>query len=235
MTEEKIIDKRRKYFIVMDCETAPCDREVEEVTPINMLAYDLGWAITDRHGNIYETRSYVITDIFLDEKELMQSAYYAEKIPQYWKDIKCGKRILTSFYKVHKQLLEDIETYNVSRVFAHNMRFDYGSLNNTERWLTKSKYRYFLPYGVEVCDTLKMAQQVIATMPTYQRWCEENGYMTKHRKPQPRLTAEIIYRFLSGDDDFEEEHKGLDDVLIEVQIMAYCFRKHKKMECRLWA
>lgn len=235
MTEEMIIDKRRKYFIVLDCETAPCDREVEEVTPVNMLAYDLGWAVTDRHGNIYATRSYVIADIFLDEKELMKSAYYAEKIPQYWEDIKSGKRILTTFYNVHKQLLEDIETYNVSRVFAHNMRFDYGSLNNTERWLTKSKYRYFLPYGVEVCDTLKMAQQVIATMPTYQRWCEENGYMTKHRKPQPRLTAEIIYRFLSGDDDFEEEHKGLDDVLIEIQIMAYCFRKHKKMECRLWA
>lgn len=235
MTEEMIIDRRRKYFIVLDCETAPCDKEVEEVTPVNMLAYDLGWAVTDRHGNIYATRSYVIADIFLDEKELMKSAYYAEKIPQYWEDIKSGKRILTTFYNVHKQLLEDIETYNVSRVFAHNMRFDYGSLNNTERWLTKSKYRYFLPYGVEVCDTLKMAQQVIATMPTYQRWCEENGYMTKHRKPQPRLTAEIIYRFLSGDDDFEEEHKGLDDVLIEIQIMAYCFRKHKKMECRLWA
>lgn len=235
MTEEMIIDRRRKYFIVLDCETAPCDREVEEVTPVNMLAYDLGWAVTDRHGNIYATRSYVIADIFLDEKELMKSAYYAEKIPQYWEDIKSGKRILTTFYNVHKQLLEDIEMFDVSRVFAHNMRFDYGSLNNTERWLTKSKYRYFLPYGVEVCDTLKMAQQVIATMPTYQRWCEENGYMTKHRKPQPRLTAEIIYRFLSGDDDFEEEHKGLDDVLIEIQIMAYCFRKHKKMECRLWA
>lgn len=235
MTEEMIIVRRRKYFIVLDCETAPCDREVEEVTPINMLAYDLGWAVTDRYGNIYATRSYVIADIFLDEKELMKSAYYAEKIPQYWEDIKSGKRILTTFYNVHKQLLADIEMFNVSRVFGHNMRFDYGSLNNTERWLTKSKYRYFLPYGVEVCDTLKMARQVIATMPTYQHWCENNGYMTKHRKPQPRLTAEIIYRFLSGDDDFEEEHKGLDDVLIEVQIMAYCFRKHKKMECRLWA
>ena len=230
-----MIDKRKSYKIVLDCETAPCDKMLDEVIPINMLTYDVGWVIVDKEGNVYEQRSFVVADIFLDEKELMQSAYYATKIPEYWADIKAGSRILTSFYKVRKALLEDIETYNVKEVFAHNMRFDYGSLNNTERWLTKSKYRFFFPCGIVICDTLKLARQLIATMPTYKRYCEENGYMTKHKKPQPKLTAEIIYRFISGEDDFEEEHKGLDDCLIEKDILAYCYRKHQKMDARLWA
>lgn len=230
-----MIDKRINYKIVLDCETAPCDKELDEVTPINMLTYDLGWVVTDKRGNVYKKRSFVITDIFLDEKELMKSAYYAHKIPQYWEDIKSGERALKSFYNVRKILLEDIKTYGITEVYAHNMRFDYGSLNNTERWLTKSKYRYFFPREVEICDTLKLARQLIATMPTYQRFCAENGYMTKHKNPKPRLTAEIIYRFISGNREFEEEHKGLEDCMIEKEILAYCYRKHKPMNARLWA
>ena len=97
---------------------------------------------------------------------------------------------------------------------------------------TKSKYRYFFPYEVEICDTLKMARQVIAKTPTYKNYCVTNGYLTKNN--QVRLTAEILYRFISGVEDFEEEHKGLDDVMIEKEILAYCYRKHKKMEPRLW-
>lgn len=227
------MDKRIKYKIVLDCETAPCDYMIEEVTPINMLAYDVGWVVTDRQGRVYEQRSFVNADIFLDEKDLMKSAYYANKIPEYWKDIKAGIRTLTSFYNICMALKEDVKNYEVEQIFAHNMRFDYGALNNTERWLTKSKFRYFFPYGLEICDTLKLSRQLIAPMPTYKNFCTENGYMTKNN--QVRLTAEILYRFISGDNEFKEEHKGLDDVMIEKEILAYCYRKHKKMEPRLWA
>lgn len=227
------MDKRIKYKIVLDCETAPCDKAIDEVTPINMLAYDIGWVVTDRQGRVYEQRSFVNADVFLDEKELMKSAYYANKIPEYWNDIKAGIRTLTSFYNIRKALEEDVKNYRVEQIFAHNMRFDYGALNNTERWLTKSKFRYFFPYGVEICDTLKLARQLIAPMPTYKDFCIENDYLTK--RGQVRLTAEILYRFISGEDDFKEEHKGLDDCLIEKEILTYCYRKHKSMEPRLWA
>ncbi len=228
-----MIDRRISYKIVLDCETAPLDREYEGVSPQNSFVYDLGWVVTDKRGNVYKTQSFVIADIFLDEEEAMTSAYYAKKIPEYWEGIKCGDRILTSFYRARQALLADIKEYEVEQVFAHNMRFDYGSLTNTQRWLTKSKYRYFFPKNVEICDTLKMARQVIAKTPTYKRFCEDNGYMTKNG--QVRLTAEVLYRYISGDTDFEEEHKGLDDCLIEKEILAYCYRKHKKMEVRLWA
>jgi len=226
------LDKRKSYKIVLDCETAPCDKDFEGVSPYNMLTYDIGWAVVDKHGNVYRERSFVVADIFLEEKDLMKSAYYAKKIPEYWDGIKSKERTLTNFYRMRKTLLDDIAEYNVKQVFAHNMRFDYGACTNTQRWLTKSKYRYFFPKGIEICDTLKMARQLIAPMPTYQKFCFDNGYMTKNN--QPRLTAEIIYRFISGNNDFQEEHKGLEDVLIEKEIMAYCYRKHQKMEPRLW-
>lgn len=226
------MDKRINYRIVLDTETCPVDKELNEVSPQNMWVYDCGWAVVDKRGNVYRTRSFVNADIFLEEKNLMKSAYYADKIPNYWKDIKEGNRILTSFYNIRKTLLEDMQEFNVTEIYAHNMRFDYGTLNNTERWLTKSKYRYFFPYGTEICDTLKMSRDVLKTMPTYKRFCEENGYITKNN--QPRYTAEIIYRFITRDLEFSESHTGLEDVMIEKEILAYCFKQHKKMNRKLW-
>ena len=56
--------------------------------------------------------------------------------------------------------------------------------------------------------------------------------MTKSN--QVRLTAEILYRYITGNEKFKEEHTGLEDVLIEVEIFKYCRAKHKKMEKRLY-
>ena len=48
----------------------------------------------------------------------------------------------------------------------------------------------------------------------------ENGFMTANN--QRKFTAEVLYRFISGDVSFEEVHKGIDDVLIEKEILKYC-------------
>lgn len=227
------MDRRISYRIVLDTETCPCDKDFNGVSAWNMFVYDVGWAVVDKRGKVYKTQSFVNADIFLDEKELMKSAYYANKIPQYWDEIKNGERKLTSLYNIRKELLKDIQEFEVSEVYAHNARFDYGSLTNTQRWETKSKYRYFFPKNVTICDTLKMARQVVAKTPTYKKFCEDNNYLTK--RGSVRLTAEILYRYITGDNSFTEKHQGLQDVLIEKEIMAYCFSKHQKMERRLWA
>ena len=227
------IDRRMDYSIVIDTETCPIDKTLEQVLPTNMWVYDCGFAVINkRTGKVFETWSFVNADIFLDEKELMESSYYAEKIPMYWEDIKSGKRILTSFYNIRKQFAECCERYNVKKVFAHNMRFDYGTLNTTQRWLTKSKYRYFFPYGLEICDTMKMARDVVCKMPSYRRFCEENNYLTT--RGQLRVTAEILYRFITKDNTFVEKHTGLEDTLIEKEICCYCYKQHKKMRVKLF-
>lgn len=226
------IDRRIAYRVVLDTETCPLDKDFEGVDPNNMWVYDVGYAIVDKRGKVYRERSFINADIFLNEKLLMNSSYYASKIPQYWEDIKSGKRVLTSFYNIRKTLLEDIAEFEVEEIYAYNMRFDYLSLNNTERWLTKSQYRYFLTKDLVICDIMKMARDVIAPMPTYKRFCEEHGYMTKNNRVQ--LKAETVYKFITKDLDFIESHTGLEDVMIEKEILAYCYRQHKAMRKKLW-
>ena len=162
----------------------------------------------------------------------MQSAYYAEKLPIYYKRIASGESKVANWQTIKNILWQDMEEFETKIVSAHNARFDYKSTTTTQRWLTKSKYRYFFPYGTEVWDTMKMARDVIGKMPTYRKWCELNGYICKNG--QLKMTAEILYRFISGQEEFDEEHTGLADVLIEKEILAYCYRQHKKMRKKLW-
>lgn len=229
------IDRRKHYIIVMDTETCPLDRDFKGVSPYNMFVYDIGWAVVDKKGNVYETKSYINRDIFFEEKELMQSSYYAEKLPQYYDDIRSGKRKVATWFNIRKDLAETMKKYNTKTVCAHNARFDDCATKNTQRWLTKSKYRFFLPFGTEIWDTMKMASDVVANTPTYRKFCEENGYMTSHKTPRPQVKAEILYRYITGDNNFIENHTGLEDVLIEKEILAYCFRKHQKMRKNLYA
>ena len=229
------IDRRKVYGIMLDTETA--NTIVEEDGKLEMayvLPYDLGFAVIDSKGNIYEKFSFVIDEIFCQEWELMKSAYYAQKIPQYIRELASGQRQLKTAFEVRQILLDKIKEYDCQFVCAHNMRFDYRACNNLQRWTTKSKYRYFFPYGIEIWDTLKMARDVVAKMPTYRKFCEENGFMTKHATPQPQLTAEVLYRFITDNTEFIESHTGLEDVEIETEILKYCVKQHKPMRKKLF-
>lgn len=219
----KKIDKRRTYYLTIDTETA---NGLEDP-----IVYDIGGCIHDKKGNIYETFSFIIYETFFGMKDLMKSAYYANKIPQYEAQIKSGERKVVRFNTVKQKIKELCDEYEVKAIIAHNARFDYRSTTRTQRYLTKSKYRYFLPYGIPIWDSLKMAKDTICKQPTYQKWCAKNNFLTKNGKP--RATAEILYRYISGDVNFKEDHTGLEDVLIEIAITCKCIAQHKPMrkEC----
>lgn len=196
------------------------------------LVYDMGAMVIDRNGNqiINETINHINCGVFYYKKDLMETAYYAEKLPAYRDEIWDGERevfdIMETRARVHKLFKDE----GITVVCAHNARFDINALNNTVRDATNGRVRYFFPANVEVWDTLKMAQQILKDMPTYRKFCEDNGFMTNHAVPRPRYTAEVIYRFITKDTEFEEAHTGLRDVEIEAQILAYFIRQHKKMD-----
>src|SRR5690606_19497007 len=103
------IDRRRRYYIILDVETAGgLD---------NPLVYDIGYAITDKHGNIYETRSFIISEIFYN-KSLMASAYYSEKIPKYEEDIKNGTRKVVTFAEMRLDFIALALKYDVKVIGA---------------------------------------------------------------------------------------------------------------------
>ena len=76
------IDKRKTYILVVDTETANGTVTKEGKTDFrDCQVYDFGYAVIDKCGNVYDTGSFVNSQIF-EKNYLMNSAYYAEKIPQ---------------------------------------------------------------------------------------------------------------------------------------------------------
>lgn len=234
--KENRIDNRHNYLLCVDTETANTISEIingqNRLNMDNVLFYDLGGKVIDTKGRVYETFSFVNADIYLRERELMQSSYYAHKLPQYEQGLRDGSRTMRTTLGIRSYIKTLCDAYGIKTAVAQNAKFDKNALDTTLRYVTKSKYRYFLPYGVEWWDTMKMARSVMHKMPTYRKFCEANGYITK--KGHLSATAENLYRFIIKDTTFEESHTGLEDVEIEIQIMLYCMRQHKPMRKKLY-
>lgn len=225
------IDRRRNYYICLDTETA--NTEVEDMR--FPLVYDLGFAVIDKKGTVYETFDFVIYEIYVRAKDLMKTAYYADKLPQYETELKDGTRKLVSIMTAFKIFREVAKRYNIKAVMAHNASFDLRALNATIRYLTGSKIRYFFPKDLEIWDTQKMAHDTICKQTSYRYFCEKNGLMTKHKTPRVRETAEALHRYKLWDNEYNEKHTALADVMIEKDIFVRCMAQHKPMRKALFA
>jgi hypothetical protein len=217
--------RKKELYLVIDTETC---NSIEQPLP-----YDIGYAICDRYGNIFLKRSFVVAEMFIDRQDLMQSAYFAEKIPQYWEDIKQGKREVRTLLQIRKTLHKDMKDFKVKKVGAYNMGFDKRALNNITRYATKSWCRWFFPFGTEYFCIWNMACQVILNSSSYVKYALKYGLVSE--KDNLLTSAECCYRFLKKNIDFLESHTGLEDVEIEIEIMAKCFSTHKKMNKEIYS
>ena len=222
------MSRQKDLYAIVDTETANSYFDsAGKLCLMDSLVYDIAVAIIDKKGRVYDVHRFICKEIFYSS--LMVSAYYARKIPQYMKAINNGDIEVLPFKEIFKRIRAFLKTYKVKAVMAHNARFDYRALNNTLRYLTGSKNRFFFPYELPIWDTQIMARDTICHQKKYIKFCQTNNYMTKHKTPRPRETAEILYRYISNNNDFVEAHTGYEDIMIEKEIFAYCTKQHKKM------
>lgn len=219
------MDNRKTYYLICDTETFG---EIESPIP-----YNAAFAIIDKYGKIYEKKNLLIEENW-ENKEMMATAYYASKIPQYEEQLANGEIEEVSIRECFYILRELMNKYDANVFIAHNARFDVRALNNLMKQISNGRKRFFLPYGTKVWDTMLMAEDTICKQKMYGEFCEKNNYLTNHAVPRYRKTAEILYRYISGNNDFVEEHKAFEDIDIERQIFAKCMAQHKPMRKNLY-
>lgn len=137
----KPLDKRRKYYFVLDCETATMphahdfDGEIRKSIAIaKPLIYDLGWKLIDSKGKVYRRKSYLITEIF-SVPSIFNTAYYASKRPLYIDKLKKKEITLTSWEQATADMVADME--GAVAVGAYNSMFDYKkAIAFTEDYIT---------------------------------------------------------------------------------------------------
>ena len=138
---EKKLDRRRKYYFVLDCETATLPyaqrysgEQRKNIAISKPLIYDLGWKIMDCNGNIYRRKSYLISEIF-SVPSIFNTAYYASKRPLYLEKIRKGEISVVSWERATAEMVADIE--ETTSVGAYNAMFDFKkAITFTEEYIS---------------------------------------------------------------------------------------------------
>ena len=122
-------DKRRKHYIVLDCETATLPEAInyegeerKNIAIAKPLIYDLGWQVIDTQGRIYARKNYLISEVF-SVPAIFDTAYYASKRCIYLEKLAKGEITLTDWKTASAELVEDMDA--CVAVGAYNSMFDY--------------------------------------------------------------------------------------------------------------
>jgi hypothetical protein len=110
-------------------------------------------------------------------------------------------------------------------VWAYNAAFDIKALRNSLYNFVGIKSEFFPPH-IKIKCVMKFATQVLLPRPTYINYCLDNGFLTE--KGNIKTSAEVVFRYLINNEEFEEEHTALSDSLIETAILVKCWKQHKK-------
>lgn len=143
------IDRRKKYYLILDCETATLpfamnydSKAKEQIALAKPLIYDIGWQVIDRKGNVYVRKNFLISETF-SVPQIFNTAYYASKRPIYIERLQKGEITLTDWETAMQSLILDLEV--VDGVGAYNSMFDFKkAIPFTERYI-KALYspKYF--------------------------------------------------------------------------------------------
>lgn len=147
----------------------------------------------------------------------METAFYGKQKREYYRDLLKDPSVIICFTEAEAKAVfsEWLTANNVSCVCAHNTSFDF----------CRTFVRECVE-GMEFFDIMFAFYDTIAQYTKYKKFCAENGYYTA--SGNCRMTAEICYRFVSGDNEFVEEHTALSDSEIEAEILRAVWATHRK-------
>lgn len=124
--------RKENRYMVFDCETATlpfaneiADGDAEKKKKIAIarpLIYDLGWTITNRKGDIIESKQYLVAETF-SVPAVFDTAYYAEKRPIYLEKLAKGETVIKPWNDIMTIFVEDL--HKVDSVGAYNSMFDF--------------------------------------------------------------------------------------------------------------
>lgn len=181
------------------------------------LVYDVSVIIFDKKNNEYFRKNWLISEVW-ENTELMNSAYYAWKMPLYNE----FETSLVNMFQFICEFVNVITEYNVTHLLAYNLPFDIKALNNTSKKYNQCE---FLGENLQNLDVWSMSCELICNTNKYKNFCEENNY--KSEKGNYKTSAEIVYRYITGIKDFDESHTSMKDCEIEKEIFFKCLKQKK--------
>jgi hypothetical protein len=128
--------------------------------------------------------------------------------------------------------MSDLKQYNIKPgdVFAYNASFDMKALNYTIKHYSNGFITEWIPRNMWR-DVWVIAGKAITSTNKYVRYCMRHNLLTE--RCNPSTSAETVFKYLTGDSTFVEQHTALSDSRIEHYILMQCFKRHAAMPSTL--
>lgn len=188
------------------------------------LAYDVGGVVVDASGYIWERFHWAALEIIGNPKA-MASAFYAEKMPMYWEEVSAGNILPLHFDDILRRITGLCDFHNIQAVAAYNAGFDNRSMSTTTEHLFGDGNTNWLNRDIPIWDIWAGACTSVLDTAKFCRWACKNGLVSD--KGNPRTSAEVCFRYITGKTDFVEEHTGGRDAEIEAAILVALLRCKK--------
>jgi hypothetical protein len=185
------IDKRKKYYLLVDTETNWGEG----------LAYEIGWGIVDRKGNLQTLKGYSIKGMEITKKG-------GSKAPP------------ETYQEIIRQLKQDFQHYRVEKVMAYNMEFDNRILQNTAEYFNQEN-------PIDELEKICLWDWVVrrfCSSKSYKTLATEQGKLTEKGNIQTSLEA--VYQIMSGK-NYQQRHTAVADVRLSAKVWGYSNRCKK--------
>lgn len=194
--------------------------DTETISFANLSMFDFGYTVFDTETGENTSEGFVIKEVY--ESDDFRKAFYYEQNKDLYKEyLESGKVKLISA-KDLKPIVNNLLNSKLDVISAFNLPFDLRALNYTlikynvvDKHITLDKIEKF----AKPLDTAILFAVFEGKDCCFDCFCKKNGYLTK--TGGVKTDAETIYKYVRNDITLIEKHTGIDDSIMEADILSY--------------
>ena len=183
------------------------------------FCYNIGYVVMDTESReIRAKRDFVVEQVWHNTM-LFTTAYYADKREIYVSRMRGRKVLMEKFGYITQQMCRDIADFEIQHAYAYNSGFDERVFAYNCDW-----FKCINPFdNVAIHDIRGYVHRKVAWNEDFQKFCDEQKEYTESGNYS--TTAETVFRYLTGDLEWSEEHTALADSEIELAILCECVER----------
>lgn len=197
-------------IVVFDTETTSIEKP---------FVYNIGYVIYNTEtAKVLVSRDYIVEQVW-HNLELFTTAYYSEKRAEYISRMRGRTCEMQKLGYITQQMIRDFKTFEVEGAYAFNSPFDDNVFTFNCEW-----FKVKNPFDtIPIFDIRAYSHKAFAFTKHYKEFCDTHKYYTENQNYS--TTAETVYRYITDNTDFIEEHTALADAEIELDILVACVKK----------